>query len=65
MSEKTPRLTLGHYIARAMQEGRDITLTRAEAEPIYAAFCESISPKIDEVRRKNRPTPGTHSLRLD
>ncbi len=65
MAEKTAHRTLGDYIVQAMREGRNITLTRAEAEPIYADFCESISPKIDEVRRQNRPTPEIRSLRLD
>lgn len=57
-------MTLGDYIIQALETGKDVRVPAEAVERFRQQWYESISPKIDEIRRRNRPTPEMMHLRL-
>ncbi|GEM_PF-4967170 len=57
--------TLGWWILKALRTGKSITIPAADVEAARQRYTESVSPKIDEIRKRQRPASGMEHLRLD
>ena len=62
---KDGKASLGEAMVYALETGEEVHLSPEEAEPISGRYTATNSPRIDQIRERNRPPLSDRHIRLD